>query len=136
MVKKGDSVMVGWKQAEVFWVGPCKYKEGHVRVGARSKDGNVLWVDASKVCVPYRECLARGLVSCSVDADGVLSDTRPVAARNKVRKSAEEVIAENGMEGTYAATAMRMAEICPAPDGNPDFWDNWKDEMKEREYGD
>jgi len=58
-------------------------------------------------------------------------------AKNKIRKSAKEIIAENGMEGTYAATALLMAEIDPAPDGNPDFWDNWKDEMKYREmYGD
>jgi hypothetical protein len=32
--------------------------------------------------------------------------------------------------GTYAYTAMLMAQIMPVDD-DPDFWDNWKDEMKE-----
>lgn len=32
--------------------------------------------------------------------------------------------------GTYAYTARMMAEICPVDD-DPDFWDRWKDEMKE-----
>ena len=35
--------------------------------------------------------------------------------------------------GTYAFTARLMAEIDPAPEGDPDFWDRWKDEMKDRD---
>lgn len=33
---------------------------------------------------------------------------------------------------SYAATARMMAEICPVED-DPDFWDRWKDDMKERD---
>lgn len=32
--------------------------------------------------------------------------------------------------GTYAATARMMADMAPV-DGDPDFWDRWKDEMKD-----
>lgn len=34
--------------------------------------------------------------------------------------------------GTYAYTAMLMAQIMPV-DEDPDFWDRWKDEQKDRE---
>lgn len=34
--------------------------------------------------------------------------------------------------GTYAYTAMMMARYSPV-EGDPDFWDRWKDEMKERD---
>ena len=37
--------------------------------------------------------------------------------------------------GTWAATARLMAEIYPEVDGDPDFWDRWKDEMKDRDMG-
>lgn len=35
--------------------------------------------------------------------------------------------------GTYAYTARLMAEIFPGDD--PDFWDRWKDEQKDRSLG-
>ena len=35
--------------------------------------------------------------------------------------------------GTYAHTARLMAELMPVDD-DPDFWDRWKDEMKDRDY--
>ena len=34
--------------------------------------------------------------------------------------------------GTYAFTARLMAETLSDPD-DPDFWDRWKDEMKDRD---
>ncbi len=34
--------------------------------------------------------------------------------------------------GTYAFTARLMAETFSDPD-DPDFWDRWKDEMKDRD---
>jgi len=37
--------------------------------------------------------------------------------------------------GTHAFTAQLMAEIMPADDDDPDFWDRWKDEMKDASLG-
>ena len=37
--------------------------------------------------------------------------------------------------GTWASTARLMAEFYPEVDGDPDFWDRWKDEMKDRDMG-
>ena len=36
--------------------------------------------------------------------------------------------------GTYAYTARLMHSMDPAPNGDPDFWDKWKDEQKEGAY--
>ena len=36
--------------------------------------------------------------------------------------------------GTYAYTARLMHSMDPAPNGDPDFWDKWKDDMKEGRY--
>ncbi len=114
-MRKGDWVkMPSGEKAKVFWTGPCKFNEGSTRIGAKTSNGGVLWADASKVTTDLRSAAGRNF-----------------DARNKPRRSAREIIAETGMEGTYAATAMLMAEMCPAPDGNPDFWDNWKEEMKD-----
>lgn len=33
---------------------------------------------------------------------------------------------------SYAHTAREMARLCPV-EGDPDFWDRWKDEMKDRD---
>jgi hypothetical protein len=43
-----------------------------------------------------------------------------------------EVDANGPSPGTYAYTARMMAQLSPV-DGDPDFWDSWKDEMKERD---
>jgi len=119
-MEKGQTVKIGWEKARIFWIGPCKFNEGNTRVGAKTSDGRTLWADASKVTTDLRSAAGRNFDRMSAD----------IVARNK-RRSAREIIAETGMEGTYAATAMLMAEMDPAPDGNPDFWDNWKEEMKE-----
>lgn len=37
--------------------------------------------------------------------------------------------------GTYAFTARLMADLMP-DDEDPDFWDRWKDEMKDRDLDD
>ena len=37
--------------------------------------------------------------------------------------------------GTWASTARLMAEFYPEDDEWTDFWDRWKDEMKDRDMG-
>ena len=61
---------------------------------------------------------------------------------SKDRKSSclPSTTAPNGSEvpvteppvGTYAFTARLMAQAMPVDD-DPDFWDRWKDEMKDRD---
>jgi hypothetical protein len=50
----------------------------------------------------------------------------------EVIKEQDAKIQNHAPPGTWASVAQMMAQSSPV-DGDPDFWDRWKDEMKERD---
>jgi hypothetical protein len=51
---------------------------------------------------------------------------------NEVIREQDAKIQNHAPPGTWASVAQMMAQSSPV-EGDPDFWDRWKDEMKERD---